>query len=83
MRGNLSDMRRPDHVSTAEAIRQRYLGIDTAPVADVDGAIVIPAALAEQVLAEAGRLTATEIEIRAELDAGATLEQVLTKYGHV
>jgi 4-hydroxy-4-methyl-2-oxoglutarate aldolase len=51
--------------------------------ADVDGAIVVPADLAEKVLAEAERLTATEIKIRAELDAGATLEQVLAKYGHV
>lgn len=52
-------------------------------MADVDGAIVVPAALADRVLAEAERLTATEINIRAELDAGATLEQVLAKYGHV
>ena len=52
-------------------------------LADVDGAIVVPAALAESTLAEAERLTATEVKIRAELDAGATLEQVLTKYGHV
>ncbi len=52
-------------------------------LADVDGAIVVPAALAERVLAEAERLTATEVKIRAELDAGATLAQVLAKYGHV
>lgn len=52
-------------------------------LADIDGAIVVPAALAESVLAEAERLTATEVKIRAELDAGATLEQVLAKYGHV
>lgn len=52
-------------------------------MADVDGAIVVPAALADRVLAEAERLTATEVNIRAELDAGATLEQVLAKYGHV
>lgn len=50
---------------------------------DVDGAIVIPANLVEQVLTEAERLTATEVKIRAELDAGATLQQVLAKYGHV
>lgn len=50
---------------------------------DIDGVIVIPAALVEPVLAEAERLTATEIQIRAELDAGATLQQVLAKYGHV
>lgn len=52
-------------------------------LADVDGAIVIPAALVGSVLSEAERLTATEVQIRAELDAGATLEQVLEKYGHV
>jgi 4-hydroxy-4-methyl-2-oxoglutarate aldolase len=52
-------------------------------LADIDGVIVIPAALAEQVLVEAERLIATEIQIRAELDAGATLQQVLAKYGHV
>lgn len=52
-------------------------------LADADGAIVIPAGLADDVLSEAERLTATEVKIRAELDAGATLEQVLAKYGHV
>ncbi len=52
-------------------------------LADVDGAIVVPAALTEKILTEAERLTATEIKIRAELDAGATLAQVLAKYGHV
>jgi hypothetical protein len=51
--------------------------------AGIDGAIVVPAALVESVLAEAERLTATEVSIRAELDAGATLAQVLAKYGHV
>lgn len=51
--------------------------------ADTDGAIVVPAAICERVLAEAERLTATEINIRNDLDAGATLEEVLKKYGHV
>lgn len=50
---------------------------------DVDGVIIIPAEAVEKVLNEAERLTATEVKIRAELDAGATLEQVLAKYGHV
>lgn len=50
---------------------------------DVDGVIVVPYDLVEKVLNEAERLTATEVRIRAELDAGATLEQVLAKYGHV
>ena len=51
--------------------------------ADVDGAIVVPAAICERVLAEAERLTATEIDIRKDLAAGATLEAVLKTYGHV
>jgi 4-hydroxy-4-methyl-2-oxoglutarate aldolase len=51
--------------------------------ADVDGVIVVPAAHCESVLAAAEKLTATEIEIRKELDAGATLADVLAKYGHV
>lgn len=50
---------------------------------DVDGVIVVPYDEVEKVLNEAERLTATEVRIRAELDAGATLEQVLAKYGHV
>ena len=50
---------------------------------DVDGVIVIPYDEVEKVLNEAERLTATEVQIRAALDAGATLEQVLAKYGHV
>jgi len=52
-------------------------------LADIDGAIVVPAKIVRKVLADAERLTATEISIRAELDAGATLELVLDKYGHV
>jgi 4-hydroxy-4-methyl-2-oxoglutarate aldolase len=52
-------------------------------LADADGAIVIPAEIAEQVLSQAEKLTATEKKIRRELDAGATLEDVLKKYGHV
>lgn len=52
-------------------------------LADVDGAIVIPAELAEPVLVAAEKLTATEVRIRRDLDAGATLEDVLKKYGHV
>jgi regulator of RNase E activity RraA len=50
---------------------------------DVDGVVIVPAEAVEKVLNEAERLTATEVKIRAELDAGATLEQVLAKYGHV
>jgi regulator of RNase E activity RraA len=44
---------------------------------------VIPGRVATKVLAEAERLTKKEIRIRRELDRGATLEDVLDKYGHV
>jgi regulator of RNase E activity RraA len=50
---------------------------------DDDGAIVIPAPLVEQVLAESERLTATEAAIRTQLSEGLTLAQALAKYGHV
>ena len=50
---------------------------------DTDGVVVVPYDAIEKVLNEAERLTATEVRIRADLDAGATLEQVLAKYGHV
>jgi 4-hydroxy-4-methyl-2-oxoglutarate aldolase len=52
-------------------------------LADADGAIVVPAEIAGEVLAQAEALTATEKKIRRELDSGATLEDVLKKYGHV
>jgi 4-hydroxy-4-methyl-2-oxoglutarate aldolase len=50
---------------------------------DIDGAIIVPGAMAEQVLIQAEQLTATETQIRADLDAGATLAEVLAKFGHV
>jgi len=50
---------------------------------DTDGVVIVPYDVVEKVLNEAERLTATEVRIRAELDAGATLEQALAKYGHV
>jgi 4-hydroxy-4-methyl-2-oxoglutarate aldolase len=52
-------------------------------LADVDGAIVIPARAAEKVLVEAERLTKKEIRIRRDLDRGASLAEVLARYGHV
>ena len=52
-------------------------------LADIDGVIVIPKRVAAEVLAEAERLTKKEIRIRRELDRGATLADVLKKYGHV
>ena len=52
-------------------------------LADEDGAIVIPAALIEQVLEEAERLTATEVKIREELGKRLTLSEALSRFGHV
>jgi len=52
-------------------------------LADSDGVIAIPARVAQKALAEAERLTKKEIRIRRELDRGASLEEVLAKYGHV
>lgn len=50
---------------------------------DEDGVIVIPAAIAEKVLAEAERLTAIEVGIRRELSQGLSLADALRKFGHV
>lgn len=50
---------------------------------DEDGVIVIPARVVETVLAEAERLTRTEVAIRAELANGLSLADALAKYGHV
>lgn len=52
-------------------------------LADTDGVIVVPAGFALKALAEAERLTAQEIRVRRDLDSGASLEDVLKKYGHV
>jgi regulator of RNase E activity RraA len=52
-------------------------------LADEDGAIVIPAAIVDVVLARAEELTAMEVRIRAELSAGLSLDAALKKYGHV
>ena len=52
-------------------------------LADVDGVIVVPARAAEKVLVEAERLTKKEVRIRRELDRGASLADVLARYGHV
>ena len=52
-------------------------------LADADGVIVIPARVAEKALEQAERLTAKEVRIRRDLGSGASLEDVLKKYGHV
>lgn len=52
-------------------------------LADDDGAIVIPAAVAEQVLVRAEELGSSEVQIRQELATGMTLASALAKFGHV
>ncbi len=52
-------------------------------LADEDGALVIPGARVEEVLAEAERLTAQEVVLRQDLTAGLTLVEALAKYGQV
>jgi 4-hydroxy-4-methyl-2-oxoglutarate aldolase len=50
---------------------------------DVDGAVVIPAAVVEEVLEQAEAIGAKEREIRSDLAAGLSLGDALAKYGHV
>lgn len=52
-------------------------------LADEDGAICVPRALVVQVLEEAERLGAREVEIRRELGAGLSLADALKKFGAV
>lgn len=52
-------------------------------LADADGAIVVPAAVAEQVLERAEELGAREVQIRTELAGGLSLSEALAKFGHV
>ncbi len=52
-------------------------------LADVDGAIAIPAAIAVQVLEHAEALGIREVEIRREIAAGLSLGDALAKFGHV
>jgi len=52
-------------------------------LADSDGAIVVPAAVAEQVLELAEQLQSREVQIRAELADGLSLSEALAKFGHV
>lgn len=48
---------------------------------DADGVIVVPARHIDFVLAEAERITERETQIRREIDAGASLDVVLGRYG--
>lgn len=52
-------------------------------LADADGAIVVPAAAAEQVLERAEELETREVQIRTELAGGLSLSDALRKFGHV
>lgn len=52
-------------------------------LADVDGAIVVPAAVAEDVLERAEELGTREVRIRRELAGGLSLSEALDKFGHV
>lgn len=52
-------------------------------LADDDGALIIPAAIVGPVLEAAEKLTEKEINIRADLAAGLSLAEALSKYGHV
>jgi 4-hydroxy-4-methyl-2-oxoglutarate aldolase len=72
----------PAHMPGATTRRVRVHPGDFV-LADADGAIVVPAGIAGEVLAQAERLTAKEKRIRRELDRGASLERVLEKHGHV
>lgn len=61
--------------------------VDVAPgdfiLGDEDGVLVIPAAIVEQVLIEAEKLTRIEVSIRQELSNGLSLADALKKFGHV
>lgn len=52
-------------------------------LADDDGAIAIPAAVVVQTLERAEAIGAEEKRIRADVTAGLSLADALTKYGHV
>ena len=52
-------------------------------LADADGTIVVPAAVAEQVLERAEELGTREVQIRTELAGGLSLSEALAKFGHV
>jgi 4-hydroxy-4-methyl-2-oxoglutarate aldolase len=52
-------------------------------LADGDGALVIPAAVAKDVLEKSEAIGAKEREIRRDLASGLSLADALAKYGHV
>lgn len=52
-------------------------------LADADGAIVVPHAIAADVLAEAERVTERERELRAALASGMSLPDTIERYGPI
>jgi 4-hydroxy-4-methyl-2-oxoglutarate aldolase len=52
-------------------------------LADVDGAVVIPAAVVDEVLEKAEAIGLREQEIRNELAGGLSLAEALARFGHV
>lgn len=52
-------------------------------LADDDGGIVVPAAAIDRVLTRAEELTRTEVQIRAAIADGLSLQECLDKFGHV
>lgn len=52
-------------------------------LADMDGAIVVPRDVAEEVLEQAESLGTREVQIRSELANGLSLAAALAKFGHV
>jgi 4-hydroxy-4-methyl-2-oxoglutarate aldolase len=63
------------------------LFVDVSPgdfiVGDEDGVIVIPAAILDEVLVEAEKLTTSEVQIREKLSKGLSLTEALKEFGHV
>jgi regulator of RNase E activity RraA len=52
-------------------------------LADEDGGIIVPDRAVDQVLAAAERLTHTEVQIRAAIADGLSLQECLDRFGHV
>jgi regulator of RNase E activity RraA len=50
---------------------------------DEDGCLIVPAEHVDEVLAEAEKLTATEVKIRQALRDGMSLAECLERFGHV
>jgi 4-hydroxy-4-methyl-2-oxoglutarate aldolase len=62
-------------------IGQTQIVPDDFIIGDIDGVVVIPQAVAYEVLTEAEEISALEREMRAELRKGARITEVYKKYG--